>query len=62
MKIDVADDLAVAIGDRSVHVSPSEAFALAERLIRCATTRMIVEETDRCSSESSSSASSRSRC
>jgi hypothetical protein len=42
----VGNDLAVAIGDQSVQVSPSEAFRLAEKLIRRATVRMIVEETE----------------
>src|SRR4051794_17910479 len=44
MHVTISDDLAVAIGDRSVQVSPSEAFRLAERLIRRATVRMMVEE------------------
>jgi len=45
-QVDIGEDLAVAIGDRSVRVSPGEAFRLAEKLIRTATTRMIVEETE----------------
>jgi hypothetical protein len=46
-QVNVGDDLAVAIGDRSARLSPGEAFRLAERLIRQATVRMIVEETAR---------------
>ena len=45
--VTVAEDLAVAIGDRSARLSPGEAFRLAENLIRRATVRMISEETDR---------------
>ena len=47
LDIDISDDLGITVGDSRVCVSPGEAFQLAERLIRCATTRMIVEETDR---------------
>ena len=47
MQVTVADDLAVAIGDRSTQLSPGQAFKLAERLIRQATVHMIAEEADR---------------
>jgi hypothetical protein len=44
----VADDLAVAIGNQAVRLSPGEAFRLAERLIRSAVVRMVSEETGAC--------------
>lgn len=46
MQVNVSDDLDIAIGDRSTQLNPGDAFRLAERLIRTATTRMIVEETE----------------
>jgi hypothetical protein len=50
MQVTVAEDLAVAIGDRRTRLSPGEAFRLAESLIRKATVRMITEEADRVTS------------
>jgi hypothetical protein len=47
MQVTVAKDLAVAIGDRTTHLSPGEAFRLAENLIRRATVCMITQEVDR---------------
>lgn len=47
MRVDVDEDLAVAIGAESTRLSPGEAFQLAETLIRRATVRMITEEADR---------------
>jgi hypothetical protein len=45
----VSDDsaLALQVGGRKIPLSPSQAFGLAEDLIRGATRRMIVEEADR---------------
>ena len=43
----VSNDLAVTIGRRKVPLSPSQAFGLAEQLIRAGTRAMIVEEADR---------------
>jgi len=39
--------LALQVGSRKIPLSPSQAFGLAEDLIRGATRRMIVEEADR---------------
>ena len=47
MGITVAEDLAVAIGEKSARLSPGEAFRLAEQLIRAATVRMVAEEVER---------------
>ena len=43
----VTNDLAVQIGSRKVPLTPSQAFGLAEKLIRAGTRAMIVEEADR---------------
>jgi hypothetical protein len=43
----VSNDLAVTIGRRKIPLSPSQAFGLAEQLIRAGTRAMIVEEADR---------------
>jgi hypothetical protein len=43
----VTNDLAVQIGGRKVPLTPSQAFGLAEKLIRAGTRAMIVEEADR---------------
>jgi hypothetical protein len=47
MEVTVADDLALAIGDRSARLSPSQAFNLAEVLIRSATRAIVQDEADR---------------
>jgi len=39
--------LALQVGSRKIPLSPSQAFGLAEDVIRGATRRMIVEEADR---------------
>ena len=44
----VCDDLAMKVGDRKTPpLSPSQAFGLAEDLIRTATRAIIIEEADR---------------
>ena len=43
----VSSDLAVTIGRRKIPLSPSQAYSLAEDLIRSATRAIIVEEADR---------------
>jgi hypothetical protein len=43
----VTTDLAVQIGGRKVPLTPSQAFGLAEKLIRAGTRAMIREEADR---------------
>ena len=43
----VSSDLAVTIGRRNFPLSPSQAYSLAEDLIRSATRAIIVEEADR---------------
>jgi hypothetical protein len=43
----VTNDLAIQIGGRKVPLTPSQAFGLAEKLIRAGTRAMIVEEADR---------------
>ncbi len=42
--VDVSDDLTLKIRSPSARLSPGEAFALAERLIRGATRAMVREE------------------
>ena len=43
----VSSDLAVTIGRRKIPLSPSQAYSLAEDLIRSATRAIIIEEADR---------------
>jgi len=43
----VNDDLVVRVGPTKASLSPSQAFTLAEQLIRGATRAIIVEEADR---------------
>ena len=43
----VSSDLAVTIGRRKIPLSPSQAYSLAEDLIRSATRAIVIEEADR---------------
>ena len=53
MQVQVATDpdLSLVVGNQSARLSPGQAFRIAEKLIRGATTRMVIEETDRATAE-----------
>jgi hypothetical protein len=44
LPITVTRDLTVVVGDESTRLTPSQAFQLAERLIRRSTQRLVAEE------------------
>jgi hypothetical protein len=43
----VSDDLSLEIGSASAPLTPSQAFTVAEQLIRAATRAIVVDEADR---------------